>query len=156
MPDDGCSGLLQEFDELVGDAVEDDCSGLLQEFNELMGDAAAVESPEPGSAFKAVRVKGAAQSRAPVPFSLQLPATATTTADAPTTVPMTVRKQKCPTQRPAGSSSVQSAAPAVFLSYFQNNIHASRKLAAGGRAARPKAALQLAWVEGLSRAPNFF
>ena len=103
VPEDGCSGLLQEFEELVGDAVEDDCSGLLQEFNEMMGDAAAVESPEPGSAFKAVRVKGAAQSRAPVPFSLQLPAAATTTADAPTTVPMTVRKQKCPTQRPAGS-----------------------------------------------------
>ena len=109
VPEDGCSGLLQEFDELVGDAVEDDCSGLLQEFNELMGDAAAVESPEPGSAFKAVSscnwVKGAAQSRAPVPFSLQLPAAATTTANAPTTVPMTVRKQKCPTQRPAGSRS---------------------------------------------------
>ena len=68
----------------MGDAVEDDCSGLLQEFNEMMGDAAAVESPEPGSAFKAVRVKGAAQSRAPVPFSLQLPAAAaTTTADPP-------------------------------------------------------------------------
>ena len=48
---------------------------------------------------------------------------------------------------------------AVFLSYFQNNIHASRKLVAGGRAARaarPKAALQPAWVEGPPRAPNFF
>ena len=87
VPEDGCSGLLQEFEELVGDAVEDDCSGLLQEFNEMMGDAAAVESPEPGSAFKAVRVKGAAQSRAPVPFSLLLPAAATTTADALQTPP---------------------------------------------------------------------
>ena len=27
VPEDGCNGLLQEFDELVGDAVEDDCSG---------------------------------------------------------------------------------------------------------------------------------
>ena len=26
VPDDGCSGLLQEFDELMGDAAEDDCS----------------------------------------------------------------------------------------------------------------------------------
>ena len=83
------ASLLRECDAVTGTVTvpEDDCSGLLQEFDELMGNDAAVESPEPGTAFKAARVKGVAQSRAPVPFSLLLPAAATTTADALQTPP---------------------------------------------------------------------
>ena len=83
------ASLLREYDTVIGTVTvpADYCSGLLQEFDELMGDGMAVDSPEPGTAFKAVRVKGVVQGRAPVPFTLLLPVAATTAAEAPTPDP---------------------------------------------------------------------